>query len=173
MSKARRSRTPIASCSPIRPWAGVILFTRNFASREQLAALTAAMRAARPNLLIVADYEGGRVQRFRDGFTPIPPMRALGRAYQDNAVEARSAARELAWLVATELRAVGVDMPLSPVADIDYGVSAVIGSRAFGQTSPSVSDLASAFAECPGRGRQRGYGQAFSGSWLRRGRFAP
>ncbi|MGB7754899.1 MAG: beta-N-acetylhexosaminidase [Salinisphaera sp.] len=125
---------------------GVILFTRNFASREQLAALTAAMRAARPNLLIVADYEGGRVQRFRDGFTPIPPMRALGRAYQDNAVEARSAAHELAWLVATELRAVGVDMPLSPVADIDYGVSAVIGSRAFGQTSASVSDLASAFA---------------------------
>lgn len=125
---------------------GAILFTRNFASREQLAELTAAMRAARPNLLIVADYEGGRVQRFREGFTPIPPMRALGRAYQEDAAAARAAARELAWLVATELRAVGVDMPLSPVADLDYGVSEVIGSRAFAETPQSVSDLTCEFA---------------------------
>ncbi|MGN8157149.1 beta-N-acetylhexosaminidase [Salinisphaera sp. RV14] len=125
---------------------GAILFTRNFAGREQLADLTADMRGVRPNLLIVADYEGGRVQRFRDGFTPIPPMRALGRAYQQDPVEARAAARELAWLVATELQTVGVDMPLSPVADLDYGVSEVIGSRAFGATPQSVSDLAGAFA---------------------------
>lgn len=125
---------------------GAILFTRNFSSPEQLAALTAEMRAARANLLIVADYEGGRVQRFRDGFTPIPPMRALGRAYQDDPATARAAARELAWLVATELRGAGVDMPLSPVADLDYGVSDVIGSRAFGDTAEIVADLTCAFA---------------------------
>ncbi|MES1935926.1 beta-N-acetylhexosaminidase [Salinisphaera hydrothermalis] len=126
---------------------GAILFSRNFSSPEQLAALTAEMRAARPNLLIVADYEGGRVQRFRDGLTPIPPMRALGRAYRDDPAAARGATRELAWLVATELRGVGVDMPLSPVADLDYGVSAVIGSRAFGDTADIVTDLTAVFAQ--------------------------
>ena len=126
---------------------GAILFTRNFWDPEQLAALTAEMRAARPNLLIVADYEGGRVQRFRDGFTPIPPMRAVGRAYRDDPAAARDAARELAWLVATELRGVGVDMPLSPVADLDYGVSDVIGSRAFGDTAEIVTDLTGVYAQ--------------------------
>lgn len=125
---------------------GAILFTRNFVEPGQLAELTAAMRAVRPNLLVVADYEGGRVQRFRDGFTPIPPMRALGRVHEQDPAGARAAARELAWLVVTELHAVGVDMPLAPVADLDYGVSQVIGSRAFGPTSPVVSDLAAVFA---------------------------
>ncbi|HET7314700.1 beta-N-acetylhexosaminidase [Salinisphaera sp.] len=125
---------------------GAILFTRNYTDRRQLGALTAAMRAVRPNLLIVADYEGGRVQRFRDGFTPIPPMRALGRAYLEDPEAARAAARELAWLAASELRSAGVDMPLAPVADLDYGVSDVIGSRALAETADAVADLAAIYA---------------------------
>lgn len=125
---------------------GALLFTRNYADREQLVELTGQMRAARPNLLIVADYEGGRVQRFRDGFTPIPRMRALGQAYREDVQAARAAAAELAWLMATELRGVGIDMPLAPVADLDYGVSSVIGSRAFAATPDIVTELAAIFA---------------------------
>lgn len=125
---------------------GVILFTRNYRNPQQLLALTEAMRAARPNLLIVADYEGGRVQRFRDGFTPIPPMQALGRAWLEDPEAARSAVAELAWLIAMELADVGIDMPLAPVADIDYGSSEVIGSRAFGETPAAVAELSGVFA---------------------------
>ncbi|WP_423820922.1 beta-N-acetylhexosaminidase [Salinisphaera sp. SPP-AMP-43] len=125
---------------------GVILFTRNYRNPQQLFALTEAMRAARPNLLIVADYEGGRVQRFRDGFTPIPPMQSLGRVWLEDPAAARSAAAELAWLVAMELADVGIDMPLAPVADLDYGNSEVIGSRAFGEAPAAVAELAIVFA---------------------------
>lgn len=125
---------------------GVILFTRNYECPGQLAALTADMRAARPGLLIVADYEGGRVQRFRDGLTAIPPMSALGRLYRDDPQAAGTACTELAWLAASELAALGVDMPLSPVLDLDYGVSQVIGSRAFAADASTVSELAGCFA---------------------------
>jgi beta-N-acetylhexosaminidase len=125
---------------------GAILFSRNYDDADQLSALTAAMREVRPGLLIVADYEGGRVQRFRDGFTPIPSMRALGRLYTQDAPAARQAAAELAWLMASELAAVGVDMPLAPVLDLDYGASAVIGSRAFASDVDQVSELGGRFA---------------------------
>lgn len=125
---------------------GVILFTRNYANPEQLCALTADMRAVRPGLLIVADYEGGRVQRFRDGFTRLPPMQALGRLYAQDAPAAREAVGELAWLMASELAACGVDMPLAPVLDLDYGASTVIGSRAFAAEAGAVSELGGLFA---------------------------
>lgn len=125
---------------------GVILFTRNYDSPGQLAALTAEMRVVRPGLLIVADYEGGRVQRFRDGLSAIPPMCALGRLYREDPQAARTACTELAWLAASELAALGVDMPLSPVLDLDYGVSQVIGSRAFAPDVPSVCELGGWFA---------------------------
>lgn len=124
---------------------GVILFTRNYESPEQLATLTADVRAVRPGLLIVADYEGGRVQRFRDGLTAIPPMSALGRLYRDDPAAACHAGTELAWLAASELAALGVDMPLSPVLDLDYGTSRVIGSRAFASDAASVGELAACF----------------------------
>lgn len=126
---------------------GVILFSRNYTSPEQLAELTSAIRALRADLLIVADYEGGRVQRFRDGLTPIPPMQALGRWFEQEPVAARDAAVELAWLVAWELAGVGVDMPLSPVVDLDYGLSEVIGSRAFSADAAAVATLGGAFAQ--------------------------
>jgi len=124
---------------------GVILFTRNYAEPGQLAELTAAMREVRPNLLIVADQEGGRVQRFRDGFTRILPMRALGRLAARDVDAACNAAHEIAWLMASELADVGVDMPLAPVVDLDYGASAVIGDRAFAADSATTENLARAF----------------------------
>lgn len=124
---------------------GAILFTRNYDSPAQLAALTADMRRVRPGLLIVADYEGGRVQRFLSGLTHLPPMSALGALYRQDPGAARRACRELAWLAASELAALGVDMPLSPVLDLDYGVSRVIGSRAFAAEAARVAELAGCF----------------------------
>ncbi|RJS92112.1 beta-N-acetylhexosaminidase [Salinisphaera sp. Q1T1-3] len=126
---------------------GVILFARNFADREQLAALTADMRVARPNLLIVADYEGGRVQRFTQGFTRIPPMAALGARHERDPAAARDAAHTLGWLVAFELADVGIDMPLAPVLDRDYGHSTVIGHRALARDPAAIAALGTAYAE--------------------------
>ncbi|GAB3685838.1 beta-N-acetylhexosaminidase [Salinisphaera aquimarina] len=126
---------------------GVILFTRNFDNREQLAELTAAMRDVRPNLLITADQEGGRVQRFREGFTPVVPMRAIGDLARRNLAAAITAAREIGWLLAVELARVGVDMPLAPVVDLDYGFSEVIGDRAFAGDADTVIALSRALAQ--------------------------
>lgn len=122
---------------------GVILFSRNYESPTQLAALTASIRALRtPPLLISVDHEGGRVQRFRDGFTRIPPMRELGKAYDENPKRAKHLAQQVGYVMAAELRACGVDFSFAPVLDVDYGASSVIGDRAF-HTEPSViSELA-------------------------------
>ncbi len=111
---------------------GVILFSRNFQHREQLTALVAEIATVkRPKPLIAVDHEGGRVQRFREGFSRIPPMRALGRRYEADAAAALEEAVEMGWLLAAELRAVGVDFSFAPVLDLDRGVSEVIGDRAF------------------------------------------
>lgn len=126
---------------------GVIIFTRNYRDPVQLAELTAAMRAVRPNLLITADQEGGRVQRFREGFTRIVPMRAIGALARRDRAAGRHAAREIGWLLAAELTRAGVDMPLAPVVDLDYGASTVIGDRAFGRDPALVAELAQALAE--------------------------
>ena len=106
----------------------VILFTRNFTSVEMLRALCGAIHAMRPGILITVDHEGGRVQRFREGFTEVPSMAAC-RAAGDQA-QARLAAA--GYVLASELRAAGVDMTFAPVLDIDYGRSAVIGNRSLG-----------------------------------------
>lgn len=127
---------------------GAILFTRNYQDPEQLAELTRQMRQVRPNLLIVADYEGGRVQRFRQGFTAIPAMRRLGQLYQQDRQQACQVARSLASLMVHELQAVGIDMPLAPVADLDYQWdAAAIGSRAFASDAAAVSELTTVFAQ--------------------------
>src|SRR5688572_28855926 len=106
---------------------GVILFTRNYSSLEQLARLTADIHALRkPALLIAVDHEGGRVQRFRDGFTVIPPMRELGRAWDNHAARARELALAVGFVLAAELRAHGIDLTFAPVLDVDYGASSVI-----------------------------------------------
>ncbi|MFC3147042.1 beta-N-acetylhexosaminidase [Piscinibacterium candidicorallinum] len=111
----------------------VILFARNFESRAQLKALCDDIHATRsPRLLIAVDHEGGRVQRFRtDGFTHLPTMRALGELWQRDAMSATRAATACGYVLAAELRACGVDFSFTPVLDLDYGRSAVIGTRAF------------------------------------------
>jgi beta-N-acetylhexosaminidase len=121
----------------------VLLFTRNYSNPQQVAALTGAIRGLRtPHLLIAVDQEGGRVQRFRDGFTRLPPVRLLGRAYDRNAGEALAFAQSLGWLMAAELRAVGVDFSFAPCVDLDYGVSEIIGDRAFHSDPDRVAALA-------------------------------
>ena len=109
----------------------VILFTRNYENPEQLRALTGDIERLRePALPICVDHEGGRVQRFRDGFTAIPPMRELGRRWDRERGAAREAARGAAYIIAAELAAHGVDFSFAPVLDLDYGSCAAIGDRA-------------------------------------------
>jgi len=126
---------------------GVILFTRNYETVAQLSDLVADIRALRsPPLLIAVDHEGGRVQRFRDGFTRIPPMRHVGREYDRDPDAGLRAAREVGWLLASELRAVGIDLSFAPCVDLDWGVSEIIGDRAFHRRPDAVAELASAFS---------------------------
>ncbi len=122
---------------------GIILFTRNWQDRRQLLELCAAIKDVREDLLICVDHEGGRVQRFRtDGFTHLPPMRALGELWMQDgkgskhregsgALRAMQAATAAGYVLASELRACGVDFSFTPVLDLDWGPSAVIGDRAF------------------------------------------
>lgn len=122
---------------------GVILFTRNYQSPEQLSELTAAIHALRkPRLLIAVDHEGGRVQRFRDGFTRLPAMRELGSLWDAHSHRARQLAQETGYVLAAELRACGVDFSFAPVLDVDHGASSVIGDRAFHHDLQAICDLA-------------------------------
>ena len=117
---------------------GVILFARNFESPEQLKAFTAEIRSLRsPALPICVDHEGGRVQRFRSGFTAVPPMRLLGKCWDRDRAGAVRAAEAAGVVIAAELAAHGVDFSFTPVLDLDYGASSVIGDRAF-HASPEV-----------------------------------
>jgi beta-N-acetylhexosaminidase len=111
---------------------GLILFARNFESRLQLTELTASIKKLRPDLPICVDHEGGRVQRFRtDGFTALPAMRVLGEQWMHDAMTATDSATALGYVLASELRACGVDLTFAPVLDLDHGGSTVIGERAF------------------------------------------
>jgi beta-N-acetylhexosaminidase len=122
---------------------GVILFARNFENCEQLKALTASIHQVRqPPLLIAVDHEGGRVQRFRDGFTKIPPMREFGHIWDKDRKKANALAEEAGWILAAELRAHGVDFSFTPILDMDYGDSLVIGDRAFHRNTNAINELA-------------------------------
>jgi beta-N-acetylhexosaminidase len=122
---------------------GVILFARNWKDRTQLVKLCAEIKAIRPDVLIAVDHEGGRVQRFKtDGFTPLPAMRKLGELWMHDALGATDAATACGYLLAAELRACGVDLSFTPVLDLDYGESSVIGDRAFHSDARVVSLLA-------------------------------
>jgi beta-N-acetylhexosaminidase len=122
---------------------GVILFARNYANRAQLEELCFAIHAARPGIVIAVDHEGGRVQRFKtDGFTRLPAMAALGKLWDKDVLAATRSATDVGFVLAAELRACGVDLSFTPVLDLDYGSSGVIGDRAFHRDARVVTMLA-------------------------------
>ncbi|MGN6655335.1 MAG: beta-N-acetylhexosaminidase [Rhodanobacter sp.] len=125
--------------------AGVLLFARNYRSREQLMALCEAIReAGGEHLLIAVDQEGGPVQRFRDGFTRLPPLAAIGAVYDSDPFDAIRLAEEHAWVMASELRASGVDFSFAPVVDLARG-NAAIGLRAFHADPAVAGELGQAY----------------------------
>jgi len=125
---------------------GVVLFSRNFRDVRQMRALVSAIHELRsPPLLTAVDQEGGRVQRFREGFTTLPPARALGRCWDRDHREALRLAHQIGWLMAIEVRSVGVDFSFAPCVDLDYGVSEVIGDRALHAGTDAVCALSAAF----------------------------
>lgn len=141
---------------------GVILFGRNVQSPRQVRDLTDAMRAVRPDILIAVDQEGGRVQRMREGFTRLPPMRALGHAYDLDPAQALLDAEQCGWLMASEVLAVGINFSFAPVLDVD-GISQVIGDRGFhAQTAPVVA-LSRAFMQGMHRAGMATTGKHFPG----------
>lgn len=146
---------------------GIILFARNFSDVAQLENLVAEIRAINPHLLIGTDHEGGRVQRFRTGFTRLPAMGKLGEIYQQDQQLAVQLSETLGELVALELGAVGLDMAYSPVLDINYGNNAVIADRAFGNTPQQVISLADAFIQGLQRRGMGAVGKHFPGhGWV-------
>lgn len=143
---------------------GVILFARNFESSPQLRALTAAIRAVRGELVIGVDHEGGRVQRFRrDGFTVLPAMRTLGERFESDPIAANAAAFDIGVTIARELCAHDVDFSFTPVLDLDYGASGVIGDRAFHADPVVVADLAGALVRGLASGGVASVGKHFPG----------
>lgn len=122
---------------------GVILFARNYENIEQLQQLIISIKKLRdPALVIAVDHEGGRIQRFREGFTQIPAMRHFGNLYAENPIKAQQFTEQCGWLLAAELLAVGVDFSFAPVVDLDYGISTIIGDRSFSIDPQIVSFLA-------------------------------
>ena len=143
---------------------GVILFGRNFQSPKQLLALTTEIRALRrPEPLIAVDHEGGRVQRFQEGFTRIPPMRLLGESWENDPPKAKALAEAVGYVMATELLAHGVDFSFAPVLDVDFGSSSVIGDRAFSEEPAVIAALAGAFVAGLTAGGTASVGKHFPG----------
>ena len=143
---------------------GIILFSRNYANPEQLSQLTTVIHGLRtPALLIAVDHEGGRVQRFREGFTRLPTMATLGRLWDEQPDAALAAARQVGYVLAAELRARGVDYSFTPVLDLDYGPSRVIGDRAFHRQPAVVVALAGALADGLRQGGMGSCGKHFPG----------
>src|SRR2546423_1829130 len=150
---------------------GVILFTRNYPDPEQLTALVGAIHAERtPPLIVAVDHEGGRVQRFRQGFSLLPPARRIGHEFDLDARAGLALSRAMGWLMAAELRAHGVDISFAPCVDLDHGVS-FIGDRAFHALPDAVGQLAVAWmlgmrgAGMAGRGQDLpGHGAGVGGA---------
>ena len=126
---------------------GVILFTRNYQSKKQIKTLTAAIRKIKKNILIAVDHEGGRVQRFRAEFTHIPDMALLGQVYDENQSEGRRLAKLCGQLIAYELGICDIDFSFTPVLDINFGTSSVIGNRSFHHQTEPIVELASSLME--------------------------
>jgi len=126
---------------------GIILFARNYQSPSQLAELINEIRAARLDIIIAVDQEGGRVQRLKEGFTRLPPMSCFGELYQSDREQALQLAHQTGWLMAAEVLAEGIDLSFAPVLDIDCGLSDVIGDRAFSNRADEAAALSGAFID--------------------------
>ncbi len=143
---------------------GVILFSRNYVAIEQLTELVAEIHSLRsPSLLVAVDQEGGRVQRFKEGFIRLPPAAWFGELYQDNPTKAISAAQSMGWVMATELRACGVDFSFAPVLDIGGDLSKVIGDRAFSDDPQALVALAHGWMNGAHDGGMPAVGKHFPG----------
>ena len=143
---------------------GVILFTRNFESIEQLDALVKDIHSLRqPRLLVAVDHEGGRVQRFREGFTVLPPARAYGKAFDKDAKRGLELAEQGGWLMAAECLGLGIDISFAPVLDLDFGISSIIGDRAFHKSVDGVSRVATAWVHGMKRAGMAATGKHFPG----------
>lgn len=125
--------------------AGLILFSRNYRDPKQLKVLCSSIKALRADLIISVDQEGGRVQRFREGFLRLPAMRRLGESFVINQTNALNQSYSLGWLMAAELIEHGIDISFAPVLDLDFGRSSVIGDRAFATDPEDVYQLSKAF----------------------------
>ena len=143
---------------------GVIFFSRNYESPEQIAALAKEIHTLRePRLLLAVDHEGGRVQRFQDGFTKLPAAKLIGNCYDKDRKVGLALAEKVGWLTAIELRAVGVDFSFAPVLDVYRRRSGVIGDRAFHHNPECVAALASAYMRGMHRAGITAVGKHFPG----------
>ena len=152
----RRLRHPLVG--------GVTLFARNYFDPEQLTQLCREIHALRlPQLLIAVDHEGGRVQRFREGFTRLPPMRRIGALWDRDSTRAKAVARAAGVVMATELKRCGVDLSYAPVLDIDHGASTIIGDRALHRDPTAIVELASSLLDGMSEAGMVGVGKHFPG----------
>ncbi len=142
---------------------GVILFSRNFESINQVKQLISSIRAVNPNILISVDHEGGRVQRFKEGFTHLPAMSKLGELYDKNPKKAIKYAYSCGFILAYELLEIDVDFSFAPVLDMDYGNSSVIGDRAFHSNPDAIIKLAQALIKGMHRAGMKCVGKHFPG----------
>ena len=142
---------------------GVVLFSRNFISKEQLFDLCQNIKAINRNIIIAVDQEGGRVQRFKEGFSRIPTMQSLGNFFLTSPERAINCSKDIGWLMASEMIASGIDISFAPVLDIDRATSSIIGDRAFSDNANSVIKLAGSFIEGMNEAGMQATGKHFPG----------
>ena len=142
---------------------GVILFARNYQNKNQLKQLVSQIRDVKKNILIGVDHEGGRVQRFKDGFTSLPPMAMLGKMYDQDQQKAKEFASLVGWVIAKELGGCDIDFSFTPVLDVNYGASSVIGDRAFHEQVSPVIELANNLMQGLEDGGMQAIGKHFPG----------